>query len=423
MGFEPFYILREKDRPNPFGRLRELLKRYTLSAHKYGFPFLGGAVGYFSYDLGLDIEKIRQKAEGGLDVPDLCLGFYDTIIAIDHLKKKLSIISTGFPENSCLLAKKRAEHRLKQYAAELSGISNADLRKCQNPASPRPGREVNAAAPNNLTSNFSKAKYLRSVMKAKEHIRRGDIYQVNLSQRFSLQSNIPAPALYARLRASSPSDFSAYFDCGDFQILSSSPERFLHYDGKKVSTRPMKGTRPRGNSAADDRRQREDLLKSAKDKAELIMIVDLLRNDLGRVCEYGSIKVKRPLRSLEKYSTVYQTTSTIEGRLHRDKDRIDLLKACFPGGSITGCPKIRAMQIIKALEPAGRSVYTGALGYLGFNRAMDLNILIRTILKKKDKLYFQVGGGIVADSEPENEYQETLVKARGIFKAIGYLPY
>ena len=180
----------------------------------------------------------------------------------------------------------------------------------------------------------------------------------------------------------------------------------------------MKGTRPRGKDAKDDTRQKNSLLKSAKDQAELMMITDLMRNDLGRVCEYGSVKVKS-LRNLETYSTVYQTTATVEGVLHKDRDRIDLLKACFPGGSITGCPKIRSMQIIEELEPSRRGIYTGALGYLGFNGDMDLNILIRTILKKGDKIYFQAGGGIVADSQAESEYQETLVKAKGMFKAIG----
>jgi para-aminobenzoate synthetase component 1 len=416
LGFEPFYILEAKADANPFGRLRELLNRYTLNVHKYNIPFLGGAVGYFSYDLGLYIEKIRQKAKDDLRLPDLFFGFYDTVIAIDHLKKKMSIISTGFPEKGYLLAKKRAQHRLKQCIIQLSRISDEDLRKCH-----YEGQAASKFLLKDLTSNFSKAKYLQAIMKAKGYIRKGDIYQVNLSQRFSLRSNIPAHTLYTRLRAVSPSDFCAYFDSGNFQILSSSPERFLRYDGKKVFTRPMKGTRPRGNTDEDDQRQKKDLLKSAKDKAELIMIVDLLRNDLGRVCEYSSIKVKRPLRALEKYSTLYQTTATVEGILHKDKDRLDLLRACFPGGSITGCPKIRAMQIIGELEPTRRSIYAGALGYFGFNRTMDLNILIRTILKKDDKLCFQVGGGIVADSEPENEYQETLVKARGIFKAVGYL--
>jgi para-aminobenzoate synthetase component 1 len=211
--------------------------------------------------------------------------------------------------------------------------------------------------------------------------------------------------------------FSAYQDCGDFQLLSSSPERFLQLKGRTVITRPMKGTRPRGADRLRDRQLKKELLESAKDKAELLMIIDLERNDLGRVCSYDSIKVRR-LRQLESYATVFQTTATIAGRLHKGKDRIDLLRACFPGGSITGCPKIRAMEIIRELEPQPRGVYTGCLGYLSFSGEMDFNILIRTILKKGRRLCFGVGGGIVADSVPEEEYRETLVKAKAMAQAI-----
>ncbi|MCM8763014.1 MAG: anthranilate synthase component I family protein, partial [Candidatus Omnitrophica bacterium] len=201
------------------------------------------------------------------------------------------------------------------------------------------------------------------------------------------------------------------------QIISSSPERFLSLDGRRVQSRPMKGTRPRSQLKQKDKFLRRELLNSVKDKAELVMIVDLMRNDLGRVCEYRSIRAKS-LRNLEEYSTVFQTTATIEGILHEEMDRIDLIKACFPGGSITGCPKIRAMEIIHELEPDSRAIYTGSLGYLSFCGNLDLNILIRTVLKQNDKLSFSVGGGIVADSDPESEYEETLVKASGILKAI-----
>lgn len=417
LGFEPFYILKTKGNKNSFGRIRELLKRYSLDKQKYPFPFLCGAAGYFAYDLGLYLEKISPIARDDLGLPDLFLGFYDTIVALDHLKKKLFIFSSGFPETDYLLAKKRAEYRLKQCLGHLSKIernSTNALRKL----SLRGSDSNRSNDANNLTSNFTREKYLQAVNKAKDYIRKGDIYQVNLAQRFQSKTKASPPDLYARLRNASPSDFSAYFDCGDFQILSSSPERFLYFDGKKVISRPMKGTRPRAQDPQEDRRNKRDLLQSDKDKAELLMIVDLLRNDLGRVCEYGSIKA-RPLRSLEAYSTVYQTTAGIEGILHKDKDRLDLLRACFPGGSITGCPKIRSMQIIAELEPQRRGIYTGALGYFGFNNTMDFNILIRTILQKNTSLYFHTGGGIVADSNPQAEYDETLVKARGMMQAIG----
>lgn len=409
LGFEPFCVLKTDNSENPFGRTREMLLRYRLKDKGYDFPFLGGAVGYFSYDLGLDLERIRKQTIDDLKLPGLLLGFYDALIAIDHLQGKLIVFSTGFPEQNYLLAKKRSEQRLRQIVSLLSGIRpKRQSQLCSEPPQPHALR---------LSSNFTQDKYLESVKIAKDYIRRGDIYQVNLSQRFCARLDEGPLDLYSRLRRISPSSFSAYLDCGDFQILSSSPERFLHFDGKKVTTRPMKGTRPRGRSQKEDKLLRKELLESAKDKAELIMIVDLLRNDLGRVCEYGSVKVAA-MRVLEKYSTVYQTTATVEGRLHPDKDRIDLLRACFPGGSITGCPKIRSMRIIEELEPCRRSIYTGSLGYLSFNDAMDLNILIRTILRKDDKIYFQVGGGIVADSNPQREYKETLVKAEGILRSI-----
>lgn len=429
LGFEPFYILKTKGNEDSFGKIRKLLKRYTLDNQKYPFPFLGGAVGYFAYDLGLYLEKIRPIAKDDLGLPDLFLGFYDTIIALDHLKKKLFIFSSGFPEANYLLAKKRAEYRLKQCLGYLSEIDRNNTNalgklslRTEGEAISKMGLLRSLSLPrndnSNLTSNFTRVKYLRAVNKAKGYIKKGDIYQVNLSQRFQAKTKSNPSDLYARLRNASPSEFSAYLDCEDFQILSSSPERFLYSDGRKVISRPMKGTRPRARNPESDRHNKRDLLQSAKDKAELLMIVDLLRNDLGRVCEYGSIKA-RPLRRLEAYSTVYQTTAGIEGILHKDKDRLDLLKACFPGGSITGCPKIRSMQIIAELEPQRRGIYTGALGYFGFNNTMDFNILIRTILQKKDMLYFQAGGGIVADSKPQAEYDETLVKARGMMQAIG----
>ena len=427
LGFEPFYIFKAKGQKDSLDQLRGLLRCYRLANTK--FPFLGGAVGYLAYDFGLSLENIKEKTKDDLGLPDVFFGFYDTIIAIDHWQRKLTVFSTGFPEKSSFLAKKRSEQRLKQFIQELSNQGRhsscvtMSLRVAAGDAAIsktgllHPFGVRNDKLAVKPVSNFTKEKYLKAVTKAKDYIKKGDIYQVNLSQRFSAQTPLSSFDLYQKLRQASPSDFSAYLDCGDFQIISSSPERFLNFDGKKVSTRPMKGTRPRGTNPRADARHKRDLLQSPKDKAELLMIVDLLRNDLGRVCKYGSIKVSSP-RAREAYSTVYQTTASIEGILHPEKDRLDLLKACFPGGSITGCPKIRSMQIIEELEPSRRAIYTGSLGYLSFNNTLDLNILIRTILKKSDKIYFQTGGGIVADSQAENEYQETLIKTQGIFRAL-----
>ncbi len=412
LGVEPFEIFSLKEK-EPFGKLREALAKYRLSIPETGIPFLGGAVGYISYDTGFLLEeKLRRQNPDDMGIPDCFFGFYNTAVIIDNLKKILHIFASGFPEKNYLQGKLLSEGNFKKI-----------IRLVSNPARKREtAKEISRRAGDlKLHSNFTKEKYMSAVKKAKEYIRRGDIYQVNLSQRFHARTDLPASEIYERLRKINPSCFSAYFDAGDFQILSSSPERFLQLHGDTVTTRPMKGTRPRSENRAEDKRLKDELLKSQKDKAELTMIVDLERNDLGRVCSYGSIKVKA-LRELEEYNTVYQTTATVEGRLYDDKDRISLLRACFPGGSITGCPKIRAMEIIEELESTRRNVYTGCLGYLSFSGDMDFNILIRTILKKKNDLYFGAGGGIVIDSHPEDEYKETLVKARGILKAIKGTP-
>lgn len=408
LGSEPFYILESKNQ-NPFFKLREFLNQYKISLPKNNLPLLAGAVGYLSYDLGLSLEKkIKTRSKPDLGIPDCFFGFYNSIIIIDHLKKMLYISCFGFPETKYHLAKALCASNFKKIYKLLLRI-NSNSHGIE--------RDLSRVNPLALKSNFSKEDYILAIKKAKEYIRKGDIYQVNLSQGFQAETGLSAFKIYKRLHRISPSCFSAYLDAGNFQILSSSPEMFLRLNGNQVITRPMKGTRPRSKNKLEDRRLKKELLKSTKDKAELTMIVDLERNDLGRVCDYNSVKVSA-LRELEEYSTVFQTTATMEGRLHKDKDRIDLLRACFPGGSITGCPKIRAMEIIEELEPSRRSIYTGSLGYLSFSGNMDFNILIRTILKRENKLYFGVGGGIVADSKPEDEYDETLVKARACFEAI-----
>lgn len=409
LGCDPFFTLKTEGL-EPFKKLRESLNRYRISVSDNRIPFLGGAVGYLTYDLGLILEKkIKKISKESPGIPDCLFGFYNAVIIIDHLKQLLYIFSAGLPERTYRLAKLLCEANFKKIYNLLSKAGSIKRREKKYKSS--------HPVPVQINSNFAKEGYLSAVKKAKEYIRRGDIYQVNLSQRFQAKTDLSAFEIYKRLRGISPSYFSAYFDAGDFQILSSSPERFLSLRGDVVTTRPMKGTRPRSKDKLKDRRLKKELLESAKDKAELIMIVDLERNDLGRVCSYDSIKVIT-LRQLEEYSTVFQTTANILGRLYKDKDRIDLLGACFPGGSITGCPKIRAMEIIEELEPTRRSIYTGSFGYLSFSGNMDFNILIRTILKKYDTIYFGVGGGIVADSKPGQEYQETLVKAKGMIEAI-----
>jgi len=407
IGIDPFFVLKTKGE-DPFHLLREFLAKYKISMPKDAPPFVGGAAGYLAYDLGFLLEnKLKKKTSDDLGIPDCFFGFYNTVIVFDNLKKSLHIASLGFPETKNHLAGALARENLKKIQHLLACVTQHK----------RHYNSCNKPAPAELKSNFSKQGYLEAVKRAKTYIKEGDIYQVNLSQRFQSKTRLEGHEIYRRLRSLSPSNFGAYFDAGDFQILSSSPERFLVMNGDRVVTRPMKGTRPRGENKQKDNSFKKELVNSAKDKAELTMVVDLERNDLGKVCDYDSVKVIA-LRELEKYRTVFQTTSTIEGRLFKGKDRIDLLRAAFPGGSITGCPKIRAMEIIEELEPTRRSIYTGALGYLSFSGNMDFNILIRTILKKKDNLYFGVGGGIVADSVPEKEYEETLVKAKAMLQAI-----
>ena len=460
IGFDPFHIFQSKGK-NCLPELRQLFDRYQFSQNKE-FPFFpGGAVGYFAYDVGLYLENIKLSSRDDLKLPDCMVGFYDSIIAIDHAAGRLYVLSTGLPEKNHL-AQKKAQNRFDFISRKLSLYgSRQDFEGdfdtfdgAQTPPFPgltaRAGRAGRAGkqaplsinpehtpafrpesrridfpdddfASERLSSNFTKKDYLRAVKKALDYIRRGDIYQVNLSQRFVFDTadspELETWELYKILRRLSPSSFSAYFHAGNFQIISSSPENFLHVQNGIVQTRPMKGTRPRGKTLPEDRRWKKELLNSKKERAELLMVTDLERNDLGRVCRYGSVHVNK-MRVLEEYKTVFQTTSTVEGILAKDKDNFDLLAACFPSGSVTGCPKIRAMEIIEELEPHRRGPYTGSLGYIGFDGTMDFNILIRTLIARDEKIYFHAGGGIVSDSAPENEYEETLLKARALSRSL-----
>jgi para-aminobenzoate synthetase component 1 len=424
LGSDPFLVLRSRGdhvslirngveevrRGNPFDILDELLKVYTLDGSVAKVPFTGGAVGYFSYDLCHFIERLPAHAVDDVNVPECYLAFYDAAVAFDHLENKAYIVSTGFPE----LNEKR---RLRRAAERLQEIRNRVFLATP-PAADTLEVSVKGAA---LKANFTHEGYLEAVAKAREYICAGDIFQVNLSQRFETELNTPPFELYKRLRKINPAPFANYFNFDGVSIVGASPERFLKLRGDWVETRPIKGTKPRGKTPAEDRALAESLVKSVKDRAENTMIVDLERNDIGRVCRYGTVKVTE-LAILETYPTVFHLTSTVVGQLREGKDRIDLLKATFPGGSITGAPKVRAMEIIDELEPTRRGVYTGSLGYLSFGGDMDLNIVIRTIVIKGGKAYFQVGGAIVYDSEPESEYIETLDKGRALMKALDLVP-
>jgi aminodeoxychorismate synthase component I len=269
------------------------------------------------------------------------------------------------------------------------------------------------------SSNFSRAEFLAAVVRAQRYIRAGDIYQVNLSHRLTAQCGFTGWELFEKLSAVSPAPFSAFLDYCDFQLASSSPEQFLRLSGSHIVTRPIKGTRPRDVDPTRDAQLAYELQTSAKELAELVMITDLLRNDLGKVCEYGSVQVPE-LAKLEKFAQVQHLVSTVEGRLKKDVTHFAAFASCFPGGSITGAPKFRAMEIIDELEPVSRGPYCGAIGYLGFNRESQLNIAIRTAVCRNGVAHFNVGAGIVADSEPAAEYEETLAKARGFFAALKF---
>ncbi len=418
IGFDPFLTVRG-DALGVFDELRGHFAEYRGHFRKAGPLFPAGIAGFFGYDFGIQLEGLRPRRDPGFLIPALAFGFYDRVIMIDHMTGELVIYSTGLPEKDHMLAGVRARRRLEEAEAVVREATQR--RDAPFDAS---GREAFHTDCRQLSwrAGMSKAQYMESVGRALEHIGRGDVYQVNLAREFTI--SLPSSTeytdafmFYRQLRKVSPSCFAGYFHGGDFQLLSASPERFLRLRGRRIHTRPMKGTRRRDARRSEDERLRRELWESLKDKAELLMITDLERNDLGRICEYGSVRVKN-LRTLERYATVFQTTSQIEGRLGAHKDCFDLIAACSPGGSITGCPKVRAMQIIQELEPAPRRFYTGSMGYISFTGSMDLNILIRSLAVQNRRATFHVGGGIVADSDPELEYEETLIKARALFLCL-----
>ncbi len=414
---DPFLILRSKGgtidlisgdsaerlEGDPFAVLQSLLRRYSLSPALGLPPFQGGAIGYFAYELAHHLEKLPCNATDDLGLPDMIVAFYDWLLAWDHATNRVWAIATGLPDGGA----RKAQERLAWITGRLR----------EAPPPPLDDQEPPFTS-TGLRSNFTRAQYLEAVKVVKEYLARGDVYQVNISQRFEVSISSSPWELYLRLRRINPAPFAAYLDYPEVAVLSASPEEFLRLEHGVASTRPMKGTRPRGIDSAADQRLAAELLASEKDRAENVMIVDLMRSDLGKVCEIGSIQVPE-LFVVEQYAKVFQMVSTVQGRLRPGLDAVELLTACFPGGSVTGAPKIRAMEIIDELEPTQRSVYCGALGYIGFDGAMRMAVPIRILLAKGHRVLFQVGGGIVADSDPDAEYQETLDKARGSLEALG----
>ena len=382
-------------------------------------PFQGGAAGLVGYDLARSLERLPQPMVDEFQLPALALGLYDVVSAFDHLERNAWIISQGFPETDPERRAERARRRLEQFQGWLQEPAAAQRPLDPSAALSRGALVEQFAVESSpaLTSNFSRAGYLSAIQRAIDYIYAGDIFQVNLAQRLLYPARGPAVDLYLRLRRRNPATFAGFFDLGDFQIASASPERFLCLQAGEVEARPIKGTRPRSARPEADLFAGDDLKGSEKDRAENVMIVDLLRNDLARVCLADSVRVTQ-LCEVETYEYVQHLVSAVCGRLRPGLNAIDLVRAAFPGGSITGAPKVRAMEIIAELEPTARGAYCGALGYFGFDGSMDTNILIRTITAGRGWWQMPVGGGIVAQSVPEREYTETWHKAEGLLRSL-----
>ncbi len=419
-GLDPFLVMRASGKrvhleilpdgegetvfSDPFDVLRSILERYRQEPRPGLPPFWSGGVGYLSYEMGRHLERLPSTTVDDLGLPECYFVFYRSILSYDHTRDLYSLFTLEFPKREGTTKGSSHEGSVERLREALErGGQRTERRASTLPAS--------------LKSHFSRTEYVRAIERILRYIEEGDIYQVNLSQRFHTPYNGDPLGLFLRLFEINPAPFFAYLNPGPFQIISSSPERFLHVRGDAIETRPIKGTLPRGSTPEQDRINREQLVRSEKNRAELAMITDLLRNDIGRVSAYGSVRVEDAAR-LEAYTNVFHLVSIVTGIMAPGKDLVDLLRATFPGGSITGCPKIRSMEIIDKLEPTVRSVYTGSIGYLGLDGTMDLNIAIRTLILKGTDLYYQVGGGIVYDSDPQTEYEETLHKAASMREAI-----
>lgn len=379
---------------NPFELLKSELNRYAkmFDSHNiahFDLPFIGGAIGYFSYDLSRRLEHLPTLAKDKEAIPEMAVGIYDWTLIIDHETAQSFLI--------CYNEKNRAEIL---DTINFSQIENS---------------EASFSITSEITANFSQETYTQAFQKIKHYLKEGDCYQVNLTQRFSATCEGETWQAYKILREINAAPFSAYLNFPDVKILSSSPERFLKLKHGQVETKPIKGTRPRKSEEIENTAQILDLLNNPKDRAENVMIVDLLRNDISKVCE--NVRVPK-LFEIESYSTVHHLVSTVTGKIKENQHALDLLQNCFPGGSITGAPKIRAMEIIEELEPNRRGVYCGSIGYISFDGNMDTNIAIRTLVQSHDTIRFWAGGGIVNDSKVEEEYQESFDKAAAMFDVL-----
>lgn len=396
---------RETIQGNPIEILRRRMKRYRPVRIPGLPPLVGGAIGYFAYDMVRLIERIPSSGEDELKLDDAVLMFFHGLVAFDHVRHRVWIVRNVLTDGQ--------RHLRKKYDVAAAEIARIRRRLEQ----PLPKAPANGnRAPLQFTSNFTKSKYMAAVSRAKEYIRAGDIFQVVPSQRFSARTSADPFEIYRALRVVNPSPYLYFLRLGDVSVVGSSPEMLVKVQGRDAFYRPIAGTLPRGRDAHEDQALERKLLADPKERAEHIMLVDLGRNDLGRVCEYGSVKVER-LMFVERYSHVMHLVSSLRGKLREDVDCLDGLMACFPAGTLSGAPKIRAMEIIDELEPTRRGIYAGAILYLDFSGNLDSCIGLRTLVAKDGKVHIQAGGGVVADSVPAKEYQETLNKARAVMLA------
>jgi len=415
------YGRRASMKRDPVAKLRELMSNYRTGRVEGLPPFTGGAIGFFSYDFVRRFEKLPARAAADLDIPEAYFIFVDMVIAFDHILNKVwVIVNPGAREQEMGFRKPDPglwDRLYDDAMAKLTALGKELITGVKETVYP----ERQGSAVYRLEPDMAQVKYEAMVVRCKEYIAAGDIYQANLSQRFSAEFGGADPLrLYTILRRINPSPFAAFLDFGDIQMASSSPERLIRLHKGVADTRPIAGTRRRGHDITETRQLSAELLTNEKERAEHIMLLDLERNDLGKVCVYGTVAVDE-MMAVEDYSHVIHIVSNVRGELAAGRDCFDLVRAVFPGGTITGVPKVRCMEIIDELEPAARGPYTGSIGYISNAGDMDLNIIIRTFVIKDGRAYMQVGAGIVADSDPEREYFETMQKAEALKKALELL--
>jgi anthranilate synthase component I len=396
---------------DPVSFLRNRMRRFRPVRVPGLPPLVAGAIGYFSYDMVRLIERLPKRLRDEIGLYDAMLMFYHGLIAFDHVQHRLWIVRNVFTEGEGSL---RAEY---QAAVREIQATRKQLERPVAAEKPRPEPPSGRHSPLQVTSNFRRPEYLAAVRKCKNYIRAGDIFQVVLSQRFSAKTKAAPFDVYRELRALNPSPYLFFLQMNDVHIIGSSPEMLVKVQGRDVFYRPIAGTQPRGEDEAEDRRLEKEMLASDKERAEHIMLVDLGRNDLGRVCDYGTVKVDQ-LMIVERFSHVMHLVSSLRGRLREDVDCFDALMACFPAGTVSGAPKVRAMEIIEELERTRRGIYAGGVLYMDFAGNLDSCIALRTMVMKNGVAYVQAGGGIVADSTPEGEYQESVNKSRALRAAL-----